>query len=232
MEISNTKDIAAKYIKVLVHGPAGSGKTRLCSTTGGKAIILSAESGLLSLAGFDIDVIEIKSMPDLYEAFTFLKADTTYDWVCLDSISEIAEVLLSTERGKTKDARQAYGELSDQMMQLLRGFRDLPKNVYFSAKQSKMKDEVTGGLLYAPSAPGSKVPEAMPYLFDMVFALHAWKDEEGGMQYGLQTSRDAQYEAKDRSGKLDMMEPANLGAIHDKIILKSKPKTTKTKKGK
>ena len=49
MEIKNTKDIAAKHIRVLVHGGAGTGKTRLCGTTGGKPIILSVESGLLSI---------------------------------------------------------------------------------------------------------------------------------------------------------------------------------------
>ena len=218
MKITNTKEVSARYVKVLVHAPAGSGKTRLCATTGGKPIILSAESGLLSLAGEDIDVIEIKSMQDLYDAFAFLQNDTTYDWVCLDSITEIAEVLLATERGKTKDVRQAYGELQTQMMHLLRGFRDLPKNIYFSAKQEHVKDEVTGGMIFGPSAPGTKVGPAMPYLFDLVFALHNWKDEEGNVQRALQTQRDAQYEAKDRSGKLDMIEPADLGAIYSKIV--------------
>ncbi|MCK5604791.1 ATP-binding protein [Candidatus Pacearchaeota archaeon] len=229
MEITNTRDVSAQYLKILVHGAAGSGKTRLCGTTGGKTVILSAESGLLSLAGQDIDVIEIKTMADLYGAFAFLQTDTIYDWVCLDSISEIAEVVLATEKAKTKDPRQAYGELQTQMMQLLRGFRDLPKNVYFSAKQDRAKDEVTGGMIFAPSAPGTKVAPAMPYLFDLVFALHNWKDEEGNVQSALQTQRCAQYEAKDRSGKLEMVEPADLGAIHTKIV--GKPKTTKQKKG-
>lgn len=218
MEIVNTKVISTQYLKILVHGAAGAGKTRLCGTTGGKTIILSAEGGLLSLAGQDIDVVEIKSMENLYEAFAFLKEDTTYEWVCLDSISEIAEVLLAAEKLKSKDPRQAYGELQTQMMQLLRGFRDLPKNIYFSAKQEHVKDEVTGGMLFGPSAPGTKVSAAMPYLFDMVFALHNWKDEEGKIQSALQTQRCAQYEAKDRSGKLEFTEPADLGLIKAKVL--------------
>lgn len=220
MQITSTKDVSAKNLKVLVHGPAGTGKTRLCATTGGKPIILSAESGLLSLADFNIDVIEIKTMQDLYEAYAFLLKDTKYDWVCLDSISEIAEVILAAEKGKTKDPRAAYGEMQNQMMQLMRGFRDLPKNIYFSAKQEKTKDEVTGGMIFGPSAPGQKVGPAMPYLFDEVFALHAWKDVEGKMHRGLQTQRDAQYEAKDRSGKLELIEHPDLAAIAAKILTK------------
>lgn len=224
MEIKNTKDIAAKYIKVLVHGGAGSGKTRLCATTGGTPLILSVESGLMSLSGTDIDVMEIKDMDDLRKAYEFLLTDQKYDWVCLDSISEIAEVVLSTEKKKTNDPRKAYGEMQDIMMGLMRSFRDLPKNVYFSAKQEKAKDEVTGAFLYSPSAPGQKIGQAMPYLFDLVFAAHTWKDTEGKEHFALQTHRDAQYEAKDRSGKLDMVEPPDLGAIYKKII--NKPSNT------
>lgn len=226
LKLTNTKDEAAQYVKVLVHGPAGSGKTRLCATTGGKAIILSAEAGLLSLRGHDIDVFTIKNVDDLREAYTELKNDTTYDWVCIDSISEIAEVVLSDEKEKTKDPRKAYGEMGEIMTGLIRAFRDLPKNVYMSAKQDKVKDEVTGGILFGPSAPGQKVAAALPYFFDLVFALQVWKDAEGNVQSALQTQRDANYEAKDRSGALDIVEPANLGAIHKKIIGKT---TTTTK---
>lgn len=233
MEITNTKDIAAAHIKVLVHGGAGAGKTRLCSTTGGRPIILSAESGLLSLAGEDIDVIEIKNMQDLYDAYAFLQDDVEYDWVCLDSISEIAEVVLEAEKRKTNDPRKAYGELQTIMMSLMRSFRDLPKNIYLSAKQEKTKDEITGGLVYAPSAPGQKIGQAMPYLFDIVMALHSWKDENGEIQRALQTHKDAQYEAKDRSGKLDVVEPPSLEHIYKKIIGTAVNQTqTKTKKEK
>lgn len=225
MEIKNTKNIAAKHIKVLVHGGAGTGKTRLCGTTGGKPIILSVESGLLSLRGQDIDVVEIKNMDDLRKAYEFLSTDTKYDWVCLDSISEIAEVVLSDEKKKTNDPRKAYMETQEIMMQLMRSFRDLPKNIYFSAKQEKTKDEATGGMIYSPSAPGQKLGQAMPYLFDLVFAAHSWKDAEGVYHYALQTHRDAQYEAKDRSGCLDMVEQPDLGAIYKKII--NQPSNTK-----
>jgi phage nucleotide-binding protein len=216
--ITNTSTVAAKHIKVLVHGPSGAGKTRLCATTGGKPLIISAESGLLSLREFNLDVWEIKKFDDLKEVFTFLQTDTTYDWVCLDSISEVAEVVLAAEKALTKDPRKAYGEMQERMVALIRAFRDLPKNVYMAAKQGKTKDEMTGAVIYGPSAPGQKIAEALPYFFDEVFALHSWKDDEGNFQSALQTRRDAQYEAKDRSGALAPAEPADLGAIHAKIL--------------
>lgn len=218
MKITNTKEMTTQFLKVLVHGPAGSGKTRLCGTTGGKTIIISAEAGLLSLRGQDIDVIEVKTMEQLREAYEFLASDTTYQWVCLDSISEIAEVVLSEEKAGTKDPRKAYGEMNDIMTKLIRSFRDLPKNVYMSAKQNKVKDEVTGGMFFGASAPGQSIANALAYFFDEVFALHTWKDAEGNIQRAMQTQRDNQYDAKDRSGALDFVEPHDLGAIYDKIM--------------
>jgi len=222
-KITNTKDITVSSIKVLVHGPAGAGKTRLCATTGGNPLIISAEAGLLSLRGEDIDVWEVKNMQDLQEAYAFLAADQKYDWVCVDSISEIAEVVLSTELNKTKDPRKAYGEMQNIMTGLIRSFRDLPKNVYMSAKQDRVKDDVTGALLFGPSAPGQKIGPALPYFFDEIFALQNWKDEKGEMQRAFQTQRDAQYEAKDRSGSLEFSEEPNLGAIRNKILGNNKP---------
>lgn len=218
MQITNTQSMTAQYLKVLVHGASGSGKTRLCGTTGGKTIIISAEAGLLSLRGQNIDVIEIKNMDDLREAYDYLEKDTTYEWVCLDSISEVAEVVLSTEKGNTKDPRKAYGEMNEIMTKLIRLFRDLPKNVYMSAKQSKVKDEVSGGMFFSASAPGQSIATALPYFFDEVFALHSWKDAEGVIQSAMQTQRDNQYDAKDRSGALDFVEPPNLKAVYDKIM--------------
>jgi len=224
MQITNTKDAAIKNVKILVHGPAGSGKTRLCATTGGKPLIISVESGLLSLAGHDLDVMEINGIDDLYEAYKYLQTDTKYDWVCLDSISEVAEVVLHDELSNTKDPRKAYGKMQNRMMSLLRAFRDLPKNIYMSAKQEKVKDEMTGGIIYGPSAPGQKIGPAMPYTFDEIFALQTWKDENGEIKRAFQTTQDAQYEAKDRSGRLDLAEPADLSIIYKKIIKQSKEK--------
>jgi phage nucleotide-binding protein len=192
--ITNTSAVAAQHIKVLVHGPSGAGKTRLCATTGGKPLIISAESGLLSLREFNLDVWEIKNYADLAEVFTFLRADTTYDWVCLDSISEIAEVVLAAEKALTKDPRKAYGEMSDKMVALIRSFRDLPKNVYMAAKQTKIKDEVTGGIMYGPSAPGQKIAEALPFFFDEVMALHNWKDDEGKQHFQCSKCMQGKYE--------------------------------------
>ena len=57
VNIKSTKDIALDHgIKCVVYGFSGVGKTVLCSTAP-KPIVLSAESGLLSLSKVDIPYI-------------------------------------------------------------------------------------------------------------------------------------------------------------------------------
>lgn len=222
IQLKNSRDLAKlNGIKVLTYGPAGAGKTRLCATTGGNPIVISAESGLLSLRDFDLPVIEVSTIADVHDAYAFILSPegAQFDWVCLDSISEIAEVVLSTEKKATKDPRQAYGALAEQMHDLLRAFRDLPgRNVYMSAKMERIKDEQTGAVMYGPSMPGQRLGQGLPYLFDEVFCLRVEKDDQGNVGRWLQTQPDFTYQAKDRSGALDGFEAPDLAAIAAKIL--------------
>lgn len=190
-------------------------------------MIISAEAGLLSLRQHDIPFLEITSMAELEEAYRFVaESDEAkqFDWICLDSISEVGEVVLNYEKKQTKDPRQAYGALAEQMGDLIRSFRDLKgKNVYFSCKQERIKDEMSGAMLYGPSMPGAKLAQSLPYFFDEVFALRVENDKEGNPQRWLQTFADAQFHCKDRSGALEQFEVPDL----EQIALKINPNQAK-----
>jgi hypothetical protein len=141
--------------------------------------------------------------------------------ICLDSVSEIAEVVLKTEKAKTKDPRKAYGELIDVMSSVIRRFRDLQGfNVYLSAKLEDTKDDSTGQITKGPSMPGKQLGPAMPYFFDEVFYLYVGKDQTTQQKYrALQTDADSQVQCvKDRSGMLEAIEFPDLGAIFNKIL--------------
>jgi hypothetical protein len=207
-------------IKILVHGPAGAGKTRLCATTGDPegTLIVSAEAGLLSLRSeADMHVYEVTSIDGVREVLDFLEGpENTFRWVCVDSISEIAEVCLSELKAKHKDPRAAYGELAESMFRVIRRFRDLRCNVYMSCKQEKVADE-TGRLLRGPSLPGRQLTTGIAYLFDEVFALRVDTGEDGQPVRWLQCHGDGIHEAKDRSGALETSEWADLAVIANKI---------------
>jgi len=219
INLRSTSSVLSNGIKLLVYGESGSGKTYLVSTLE-NPVVLSVEAGLLSLHAHEIPFTEIKTIDDLREAYTWAleaKEAQQFSTVVLDSISEIAEVVLISEKKKSKDPRAAYGEMQSTMSEMVRAFRDLPgRNVYMSAKVEKQQDDL-GRLLYSASMPGVKAGQSLPYHFDEVFALRVERDSEGKPQRGLQCHGDGLWMAKDRSGKLDAWEPADLGAVFKKI---------------
>lgn len=218
---TTTKEAARlNGVKILVYSKAGYGKTTLCKTAP-RPLIISNEAGLLPLGKLNIPVIEIKTLPELYEAYTWItssKEANNFDTLCFDSLTEMAEVMLSVEKTSVRDIRQAYGELIDKMTLLIKLFRDLKeKNIYFSAKEIATKDEFTGKITYGPSMPGKKLGSSLPYLFDEVFNLAINTTPEGVQYRYLLTTPTYQYEAKDRSGCLASMEKPDLTHIINKI---------------
>ncbi len=217
-----TTDRAAENngIKALVYGDSGVGKTVLCATAPAP-LIISAEAGLLSLAKVSIPVLVVNNIVDLNDIYKWITESAEakqFQTICLDSISEIGEKVLANSKLIVKDPRMAYGEMAEKLLLLVKAYRDLPyRNVYFSAKMEKDKDEVSGMMLYQPMMPGKKIGPQLPYLFDEVFRLGVGKDQQGKDYRFLQTSADLQYVAKDRSGTLAAIEQPNLTYIFNKI---------------
>lgn len=232
MKIVKTSEAGQKHgLKILVHGPAGAGKTRLAATTGDleHTLILSAEAGLLSLRGEEIDAVQIKTLDHMREALVYIikgikgaplengEIPKRYHWIMVDSISEIAETVLAAELEDGTDGRRAYGDMATSMFKMMRALRDLPGiNVVMTAKQARIQDE--GRIIYAPMFPGKQLEANVSYLFDEVFALRTGTNKEGEPRRYLQCISDGYYEAKDRSGALNAMEPADLSRVARKIF--------------
>jgi len=219
INLKSTSGLSANGVKMLVYGNAGTGKTSLIATLP-NPVVLSAEGGLLSIQDANLPYVEVNSYETLMEAYKWLTESAEakgFDSIALDSISEIGEVVLNHEKRIAKDPRQAYGAMQEQMASIIRAFRDIPgKHVYFTAKCEKSQDE-TGRLLYAPSMPGNKTGQSLPYFFDEVLALRVEKDADGNSQRALMCDSDGIWLAKDRSGKLGAWEAPDLSAIIAKI---------------
>lgn len=210
-------------VKMLVYGSAGSGKTTLCGTAP-SPLIISAEAGLLSLRGKRIPVITVVGIQDVWDALTWVQnsgAKQGIQTVCLDSISEIVEKVLDTEKKRSRDPRMAYGDMASISIGLVKAFRDLKGfHVLVTAKQTSNTDPVTGVDKATPTAPGQQVGPALPYLFDLVMHAYADKDASGVPYHALRTHASFNVEAKDRSGCLDEIEYPDVNNIINKIQAK------------
>lgn len=227
-KLTSTADAALNGIKVLVYGRAGIGKTRLVATAP-DPILISAESGMLSLRGHDIPAIEISTLDELKEIYSWIAGSDEsqkYKTICIDSLTEVGEAILADSKitcvnkaGKP-DNMKAYGDLGEKVMEVCKSFRDLRgKNVYFSAQ---MGTNDTG--FSSAKMPGKSSNTALPYWFDEVFHMDIGTTPEGLKYRYLRTVTDGMFDAKDRSGSLDEIEEPDLSKIFDKIIAGGKKK--------
>lgn len=215
VSITSTRSGVDRKVKIFVYGKPGTKKT-LSIATLPNPIIISAENGLLSLRDHDLPVITVTSMQDVYEAYE-LASSGEYDSVAVDSISEIASMLLDAEEPLHKNGMAVYGAVMKKVSKMVRCFRDLPMHVYMTAKAEKSQDQ-DGKISWSPALPGTKLGPLLQHDFDEVFAARMERAKDGSVFYGFMTQGDNEWTARDRSGALDMWEPQDLGAIINKIL--------------
>jgi AAA domain len=132
-----------------------------------------------------------------------------------------------SERSGKPDVRGAYGLLGREVIQALKHLQHAPgKTVIFVGVLEKVTDEFNT-ITWQPQMEGSKAGRELPGIVDQVLSMHLFgRDKDGGYvlddksaerrlvckagnPYGLP--------AKDRSGRLNMTEPPDLGQLLAKI---------------
>lgn len=219
MQVLYSNHIKLNYgVKTCLFGGSGVGKTRLLSTAP-NPLILSAEKGMLSLRKEKVAYIDVGNYKSLTEAYQWVMSSgeaRKFDTLALDSLSEIAEVVLGEELKKTSDGRRAYGETQQQMYRLIRNFRDIDgKNIVMVAKEMLIDVGLTK--CAAPIMPSEKLQAQTPYFFDLVLHMYVGSDPATGQRFtALHTQSSMQWVAKDRSGTLDPIEYPSLSNVFKK----------------
>lgn len=219
-----TTEQSQGFIKCLVYGASGIGKTKL-SETAPNPVIISSEKKLLSLRNKNIPVILIENHMDLEEAYRFLtnsKKASKFVTIVIDSISDIAESVLAYFKENPPDGnthpQAAYGALADALLPLIKKFRDIPeRHVYVIAKEKRYTDDYTGITSWAPLMPGQQLGPGLPYLFDFVFPMRIKETKDGKKFRYLQTVSDLQYMAKGIE-TLNKIEKPHLGELFKKAL--------------
>lgn len=245
MRITKSNERECSYIRALVHGDSGIGKTTSLATLPEKdTLIVAAERGLLPLRKRGYDVVIVDGWQDLHEVTAAIQAGTLDGMaekriIVFDSLTEIADLAkrqivgvdrpkLVSERtaGKTSSPRGIYDDLMCQedwglygtrMSNWLAAVVHLPKHVVMTALSSVHENRTTGAQLKTPDLNG-KLAWEVPAYFDVVCHMESATDTEGKATRVFRTSNNGQVLAKDASGELAELEPANWSALFKKIL--------------
>jgi len=131
--------------------------------------------------------------------------------------SQIQPEAMSEKTGKP-DNRGAYGLLGREMIRWLTHLQHSNKSIIVVGILDSEKDDLNR-ISWTPQIEGSKTGRELPGIFDQVVTLQSFTTPEGLGYRGLVCTQMNPwgYPAKDRSGRLDMVEPPHLGELIAKI---------------
>lgn len=151
-----------------------------------------------------------------------------YDTVFIDSITVAGRLCFQWCKGQPEahsektgkpDVRGAYGLHGREMIAWLTHLQHTRgKNIWFVGILDQKLDDFNRKV-FVPQIDGSKTGLELPGIVDQVITMAEIKGDGDQLQRGFvcQTLNSWGYPAKDRSGRLDLIEPPHLGQLMDKI---------------
>lgn len=151
-----------------------------------------------------------------------------YETVFIDSITVAGRLCFQWCRGQPEafsektgkpDIRGAYGLHGREMIGWLTHLQHTRgKHVWFVGILDERLDDFNRKV-FQPQIDGSKTGLELPGIVDEVLTLASLPDDKGVPQrvFVCHTQNSWGYPAKDRSGRLDLLEPPHLGRLIEKI---------------
>lgn len=157
-----------------------------------------------------------------------------YDTVFIDSITEVSRLCFAwakqqpesfSEKTGKPDTRGTYGLLGREMVGWLKQFQHCPRhNIWLVGLLNEVKDDF-GRISHVMQVEGAKTGMEAPGITDQVISMVQVTPEEGDpyRAFITQAINPWGYPAKDRSGRLDLIEEPHLGKLMAKISAPAKP---------
>ena len=151
-----------------------------------------------------------------------------YDTLFVDSITVAGRLCFTyctnqpeckSDRTGKLDTRAAYGMQGREMMGWLSHLQHIrDKNVVFVGILDERVDDY-GRQIYELQIEGSKTGRELPGIVDEVITMAVMSDDNGSpyRAFVCQTLNQWGYPAKDRSGRLDLLEEPHLGRLLEKM---------------
>lgn len=213
MQVYNTGDVKSKYTSGLIIGLAGAGKTPLAASAP-NPIIITSEPGLKSLQRYKLPYVLGRTHAEAMAALNWV-TNTRYETVFFDSISALSENILIANKKKSTDPRRFSPETTAQTMEVVMAYLNTltNKHLFMTCKAVEEKNQITGATSAIPYAVVPKLGPMLPYHFDNVMFLSRHRDNVGQEYMALRCQQNEYVNTRNRSGLLDLWEPADLSHI-------------------
>lgn len=202
----------AKFLKALIHSPAGHGKTRFLGTAQDDPrtfpmAFLNFEGGEQTLSGLDIDVFDIRDSADYEAVYADLrKPNTPYKSVGVDSITEtqvsmLLEILAHDKINRADPdqlAQQDWGIVLVRMRRIVRQYVKMLKMHVFMTALSKDDVVARVGTVKTPQVQGAFASE-LPGVLDVVAYLALTQDEQGETERIMLLHSNPKFSVKTRT---------------------------------
>lgn len=219
INLKPVSQLARKHgVKMIGYGGPGCGKTPVVLTAP-NPVLLATEPGFMSIRNSNIPCWQANSYKEIKEFYDWILSSREarqFQTFCVDSVSQMAEIVLAEEQKKNRDGRKAYGEMSEKVHEILNGLYFLEgPHIYLIAKQDDKPDDGSGKK--RPYFPGKELHVKVPHLYDLIVHVEPVTLQDGSSARAFRTADSPFAVARDRSGKLAELEPANLTYIFDKM---------------
>ncbi len=160
----------------------------------------------------------------------------TYDTVFVDSITVAGRLCFQWSKGQPQaysdktgkpDTRGAYGLHGQEMIAWLTHLQHARgKNIWFVGILDEKMDDFNRRY-FQPQIDGSKTGLELPGIVDQVITMAELTTDDGASYraFVCHTLNPHGFPAKDRSGRLDMVEEPHLGRLMEKIAGAARPAT-------
>lgn len=183
------------YVKGLLFGDPGSGKTWAAVTAPSCLVLLTEQNGMTSVRGSNPDalVVHCADIGEVRKYLTMAVKDELRSHgiktIVIDSLTEVQRLfkdeIFAQKGGRDTLFTQAdWGSLTEKMRQFMRTLRVLKYNVVCTALAQSTIEESTGIRYVLPSFEGKRLPAEVSQYFNFVgyMAKKETTDEEGKNQ--------------------------------------------------
>jgi len=237
MKIVNTSE-EKPFIKMLIYGQAGVGKTVFASTAP-KPLFVVCDTGTLSIKDKKIDKVNVETFDDVMDVYSQLKSGAfpQYQTVVLDTLGNIQKKSMDAILAKNSHSQATIADWQlniEQIRKLVRVFRELPMNVIIICHEMFVSDESTGEIIrISPMLQGKSLPNEVSAYMDIVGYIVAKEKGSEEAKKGVEVQQNmnnveiqrmirvqpsARIPVKDHSGKLGTWIEPNFGLIYQKVF--------------